>query len=46
MKYGVKVTIIDEIDYPEFKEVLDAIESKGYKIKLVDNGNAVCIKED
>lgn len=43
-KYGVKVTIISTMDYDDFKEILDAIKSKGYNITLVDNGNAVCEK--
>ncbi len=34
MKYGVKVTIIDTMEYKEFKEVLNAIESKGYSITI------------
>ena len=44
-KYGVKLSIIEKIDYPEFKEILDAISKLGYKITMVDNGNAVCEKE-
>lgn len=43
-KYGVKVSIIETIDYPEFKEILDSINKLGYTITMVDNGNAVCEK--
>lgn len=43
-KYGVKVSIIETIDYPELKEILDTISKLGYTITMVDNGNAVCEK--
>jgi len=43
--YGVKVSILNEVDYKDFKEICDAIESKGFSIKIIDNGNAVCTKE-
>ena len=43
-KYGVKVCIISSMDYDDFKEILEAIKSKGYKITMADNGNAVCEK--
>jgi len=43
-KYGVKVNIIHEMDYEDFKEILEAIKSKGYIITITDNGNAVCEK--
>ena len=45
-RYGVKVTIISDMDFDDWKEILEAIKAKGYKIDLVENGNAVCIKED
>ena len=45
-KDGVKVTVISELDYDDFREVLDAIKGRGYKITMIDNGNAVCEKED
>jgi len=40
--YGVKVCILSTMDYIDFKTILDAIADKGYKITMVDNGNAVC----
>lgn len=43
-KYGVKVSIIETIEYPEFKEILEAIQRLGYTVTMVDNGNAVCEK--
>jgi len=45
-KYGVKVAVIDELDYEDFRKVLDAIKNIGFEIKIVDNGNAVCQKEN
>jgi len=44
-KYGVKVSVIETMDYPEFREILDAISKLGYTITMVDNGNAVCEKQ-
>ena len=46
MNEGVKITIIDSMDYVEFKEILDTIHKLGYSILMVDNGNAVCQKGD
>lgn len=40
--YGVKVSIISSMDYDDYKKILDAIKSVGYKITIVDNGNAIC----
>ena len=45
-KYGVKVAVIDELDYEDFRKVLDAIKNVGFKIIMIDNGNAVCQKEN
>ncbi len=44
-KRGVKLTIIDEHDYDDLKEICEAIRGLGYKITVVDNGNFVCEKE-
>jgi hypothetical protein len=44
--YGVKVNVISTLDYKDFREILDAIEKLGFKITMVDNGNAVCEKDD
>jgi len=44
MKYGVKVSIIDELDYEDFKTICDAIQKLGYSITIADNGNAICEK--
>jgi len=43
-KYGVKVTIINSMDYTDFHEIISSIQSKGYKVTMIDNGNAVCEK--
>lgn len=45
MKYGVKLTVIDSLDYDEMEEIANAIRGKGYKITIVDNGNFVCEKD-
>ena len=46
MKYGVKLTIIDYLDYEELKNIAEAINSLGYKITIVDNGNFICEKQE
>lgn len=43
--YGVKLCVIDEMDYNSIKEIADAIQKLGYKINVIDNGNFVCTKE-
>ncbi len=43
--YGVKVNVISTMDYDDFREILDLIKSKGYKITMIENGNAVCEKD-
>lgn len=45
MKYGVKLTAIDEMDYDDLNEIVQKIKELGYKIKVIDNGNFVCEKE-
>lgn len=45
MKYGVKLTAIDIMDYDDLNEICQAIKKLGYKITLVDNGNVICEKE-
>lgn len=44
VSYGVKVTIISEMDFCDFKEILGAIKEKGYDIIVSSNGNAICTK--
>lgn len=39
---GVKLTIIDEHDYDDVRDICDAIKKLGYKITVVENGNFVC----
>ena len=45
MKYGVKLTVIDVMDYDDLNEIAQKIKELGYKITFVDNGNIVCEKE-
>lgn len=42
--YGVKVSILSQMDYDDFKAIIDAIKEKGYNVTLSDNGNAICEK--
>jgi len=44
MKYGVKLTAIDSLDYDELNEIAQAIMSLGYKLTFCENGNIVCEK--
>ncbi len=44
MKYGVKLTAIDEMDYDDLNEICQAIKELGYKITVIDNGNFICVK--
>lgn len=46
MKYGVKLTAIDVMDYEDLKVICDAIQKLGYKITIIDNGNFVCEKQE
>jgi len=43
-KRGLKLTIIDSCDYPEFREVCDMFVEKGYTVTVVDNGNVILQK--
>lgn len=43
-KYGVKVSILSEMDYDDYKTIIEAIKNCGYDITIIDNGNAVCEK--
>lgn len=43
---GVKLTIIDQADYEDYKRICDAIISLGYKATVVDNGVTVFGKVD
>ena len=45
MKYGVKLTAIDVMDYDDLNQIAQKIKELGYKIEVVDNGNFVCFKE-
>ena len=45
MKYGVKLTAIDVMDFDDLKIICEAIKKLGYKITVVDNGNFVCEKD-
>ncbi len=38
------MTIIDTCDYEDYKTVVDAITSLGFKPTLIDNGNTVLEK--
>jgi len=44
-QYGLKLTIISEADYEDYKQVCDAIVAVGYKATVVDNGNTVFQKD-
>lgn len=44
VKCGIKVSVISTLDYDDFREILDAIKLKGYKVIMADNGNAICEK--
>jgi len=39
----LKIHSFDEFPYKRMREVLDTIENLGFEIKLVDNGNIICI---
>lgn len=43
-KRGIKLTIIEYVDYDDYKEICDTIKHLGYKITVVDNGNTVFTK--
>lgn len=45
MRYGVKLTAIDQMDYDDLNEIAQKIKELGYKIEVIDNGNFVCTKE-
>jgi len=42
---GLKLTIIDQHDYEDYREVVDAIISLGYKATIIDNGNTILEKK-
>lgn len=44
MKYGIKLTAIDIMDYDDLNEIAQKIKELGYKIEVVDNGNFLCTK--
>jgi hypothetical protein len=46
MKYGVKLTAIDSLDYDDLNEIAQVIKKLGYKLTLIDNGNIICEKGD
>lgn len=41
---GLKLTVIDQHDYEDYREVMDAIIKLCYKATIVDNGNTVLEK--
>lgn len=43
-KRGVKLTIISDMDFEDWKEIGESIKALGYKLTIVDNGNMVCTK--
>lgn len=45
-RYGVKLTVIDRMDYADLDEIAKAIQHLGYTITVVDNGNYVCEKSN
>ena len=45
-RYGVKLTIISEMDSVDFENITAAIREIGYDIKMLENGNAVCEKTE
>lgn len=45
-KYGVKLTVIDDMDYEALDEIVKSILKLGYSVRCVDNGNFVCEKGD
>jgi len=45
MRYGVKLTAIDQMDYDDLNKIAQKIKELGYKIEVIDNGNFVCTKE-
>lgn len=45
MRYGVKLTAIDKMDYDDLNEIAQKIKELGYNIEVIDNGNFVCTKD-
>lgn len=45
-KYGVKLTVINTLDYNDMERIANAIRKEGFKIIIVDNGNFVCEKNN
>jgi len=45
-KYGVKLTVISEMDSIDLENITMAIRELGYNIIYCDNGNVVCIKRE
>ena len=43
-KGNLKMMAFPEFPYTELKPILDFIESRGFKIDFIDNGNIVCQK--
>lgn len=41
---GLKLTVIDQHDYQDYREVVDTIIKLGYKATIIDNGNTVLEK--
>lgn len=40
-KRGIKLSIIDECDYEDYREVCNFLQEKGWTITLSENGNTI-----
>jgi hypothetical protein len=43
--YGVKMMIVDKIDYDNLKEIGDAMQKLGFRVELEENGVMRFFKE-
>lgn len=43
-KRGVKMSIIDVMDYPDYREICDAMTAIGYTVDVCENGMTVFSK--
>jgi len=43
-KYGVKISILSQMDYSDYAFIIEAIRSLGYMTTIIDNGNTICEK--
>ena len=44
--YGVKLSVISEMDSIDLENITDAIRLLGYDITFIDNGNIICEKRE